>query len=211
MIYYNLNLPGFFKCAVVEPPAEFSRLERAIDPALMDLTYSDHEGKTTPPLKDYLVGKRQVRAMMMAHKGKVVFETYPGMNPTDIHTWMSVAQTTVGLLISIQADEGKIDYDKPMPTYVPELNGTAWEQATVKDVMNMASGLDIVETMESLLNPKSWIAAWFTAAFENKGDFRQLSRDAKPLANEPAGAHFRYSGANTQTLVLAIENVTGIR
>ena len=30
------------------------------------------------------------------------------------------------------ADEGKIDLDKPMPTYVPELRGTHWEQATVR-------------------------------------------------------------------------------
>ena len=38
------------------------------------------------PLKEYLHegGPRRVQAMMMAHKGKVVFEAYPGMNPTDM-------------------------------------------------------------------------------------------------------------------------------
>ena len=211
-IYYNLNLPEFFKCSYIAPPQEFSKLERAIDPSLLDLTFTAHDGTTTPPLKEYLVGKRQVQAMMMAHKGKVVFEIYPGMNPTDIHIWMSASKPTVGLLVAMLADEGKIDLDKPVPTYVPEIRGSAWEQATVRNVMNMSSGLDIEETIENLLNPQSWIANWFTAGFElNKGDFREMSKNAKPLPGEPAGAHFRYSGANTQTLVLATQYVSGKR
>ena len=59
--------------------------------------------------------------MMMAHKGKVVFEIYPGMNPTDIHIWMSASKPTVGLLVAMLAEEGKIDLDEPVPTYVPEI------------------------------------------------------------------------------------------
>ena len=53
---------------------KFRKLERAIDPSLLDLTYTAVDGTPTPPLKEYLVGKRQVQAMMMAHKGKVVFD-----------------------------------------------------------------------------------------------------------------------------------------
>ncbi len=58
-------------------------LARDLQPELLNLTFTDHLGNTTPTLKEYLVGPRQVQAMMMAHKGKVVFETYPGMNPLD--------------------------------------------------------------------------------------------------------------------------------
>ncbi len=211
-IYYNLNIPEFFHCSYVPPPQEFSKLKRAIDPSILNLTYTAADGTPTPPLKEYLVGKRQVQAMMMAHKGKVVFEVYPGMNPTDIHIWMSASKPTVGLLVAMLADEGKIDLDKPVPTYVPELRGSAWEQATVRNVMNMSSGLNIEETIENLLNPDSWIANWFTAGFEpNKGDFREMSKNAKPLPGESAGERFRYSGANTQTLVLATQYVSGMR
>ena len=82
---------------------------------------------------------------------------------------------------------------KPVPTYVPELRGSAWEQATVRNVMIMSNGLDTEETMENLMNPESWIANWFTSAFElNKGDFRQMPRNAKPLPGESAGEHFRF-------------------
>ena len=210
-IYYNLNIPEFFNCSYVPPSDEFSRLERSIDPTVLDLTFTADDGSTTPPLREYLVGKRQVQAMMMAHQGKVVFEIFPGMNPTDSHIWMSAAKTTVGLLMAMLIDEGKVDPDKPVPTYVPELRGTHWEQATVKNVMNMASGLDIEESIANLLNPDTWIAHFFTAVFEGKGDWREMSKHAQPLEGEPAGTHFRYSGANTQTLVLATQHVTGMR
>ena len=104
-------------------------------------------------------------------------------------------------------EDGRLDFDEPVPTYVPELAGTAWDHITMSDAMNMASGLDVEETFANLVNPDSWISAFFTAVFEGKGDWRQMLRQAKPLPNEPAGTHFRYSSAITMTLVLAAENI----
>ncbi|GAM66773.1 hypothetical protein JCM19236_3103 [Vibrio sp. JCM 19236] len=34
---------------------------------------------------------------MLIHEGKVVYEAYPGMKPTDRHIWASSSKTTVGL------------------------------------------------------------------------------------------------------------------
>jgi CubicO group peptidase (beta-lactamase class C family) len=93
---------------------------------------------------------------------------------------------------------------------VPELAGTAWDKVSMKNTMNMASGLDIEENFESLMSPDSWISSFFTAAFEGKGDWRELARGAKPIEGEKPGDLFRYSGANTMVLVLAIENITGM-
>jgi len=207
-VYYNLNIPAFFKSRVVMPPEEFSVLKRDIHPELLDLTFTAHDGTTTPPLKDYLVGPKQVQAMMMAHKGKVVFETYPGMNPTDIHVWMSASKTTASLLATMLWEDGRLDFEEPVPVYVPELKGTQWENITIKDAMNMASGLDVEETFENLVNPDSWISGFFTAVFEGKGDWRQMLKEAKPLDNEFPGTHFRYSSSITMVLVLAVENIT---
>ena len=126
-IYYNLNIPEFFHCSYVAPPKEFSKLERAIDPSILDLTYAAVDGIPTPPLKEYLIGKRQVQPMMMPTRAKSFFGIYPSMNPTDIHIWMSASKLTVSLLVAMLAEEGKIDLDKPVPTYVLELRGTVWE------------------------------------------------------------------------------------
>ena len=209
-VFYNLNIPSFFKSRVVAAPDQFSVLERNIQADLLDLTFTNMDGTTNPPLREYLVGPRQVQGMMMAHKGKVVFEIYPGMNPTDYHVWMSASKTTVGLLISMLANEGKIDLDKPVPTYVPELVGTVWDGITVKNAMNMAVALDTEETFENLVNPKSWIAGFFTATFSGSGDpgeWRKLLKSAQPLPKEKPGDLFRYSSSTTQVLVLITEQV----
>ena len=211
-IYYNLNIPSFFKSRVVAPPAEFSVLDRAIDPTLLDLTFTAHDGTTTPPLREYLVGPRQVQAMMMAHGGKVVFETYPGMNPGDIHVWMSASKTAAGLMLSFLADEGRVDLDRPVSAYVPELKGSAWDAITVKNTMNMSVAVDNEETFESLSDPGSWISSFFSSVFGVGGndphEWRKLLKNVKPLPGEKPGDRFRYSTSNTQVLVLIVEQVT---
>lgn len=212
-IYYNMNIPSFFKSRVVAAPDQFSVLERGIQADLLDLTFDNMDGSANPPLRDYLVGPRQVQGMMMAHKGKVVFETYPGMNPTDYHVWMSASKTTAGLVISMLANEGKVDLDEPVPTYVPELAGSAWDNITVKNTMNMAVALDNEETFESLMDPDSWISSFFTSVFTGGDDpsaWRKLLKSAQPLPEEKAGDRFRYSTSNTQVLVLLAEQVTQV-
>ena len=67
------------------PDGPVADLERAIDPRLDDLTFTKADGDQTVPLKDFLVGPARKQAMMMAHQGKVVFESFPGMNTNDIH------------------------------------------------------------------------------------------------------------------------------
>jgi CubicO group peptidase (beta-lactamase class C family) len=211
-VYYNLNIPSFFPTRVVAQPGEFSVLARNLQPELLNLTFTDHLGKTTPTLKEYLFGPRQVQAMMMAHKSKVVFETYPGMNPLDMHVWMSASKTTVGLLVAMLVDDGEVDLEKSISDYVPELRGSAWDTISVKNTMNMATALNNEETFASLVNPDSWISGWFTAVF-GVGDvepdrWRKMMRTAKPLPDEQPGDRFRYSTSNTQALVMLTEQVT---
>lgn len=211
-IYYNMNIPSFFKTSLVPNSGEFSVLERDINPKIQDVKFKAHDGSTTPSLKEYLTGPRQVQAMMMMHKGKVVFETYPGMNPNDMHVWMSASKTSAGLLVSMLADEGKINLDNPVSDYVPELKDSAWDNISVKNTMNMSVAVDNEETFESLMNPKSWISSFFTSIFtggdENKGLWRKLLKEVTPLKDEKPGDRFRYSTSNTMVLVLIAENIT---
>lgn len=214
-VWYNLNISSFFKSRVVSVPDEYSVLERDIQPDLLDITFDNLDGTKNPTLREYLVGPRQVQAMMMAHKGKVVFEIYPGMNPQDHHVWMSASKTTTGLTVSMLANEGKIDMDQPMSAYVPELAGSAWDNITVKNTMNMSVALDNEETFESLSNPDSWIVKFFTSVFNVGGggdplEWRKLLKSAESLPGEKPGDVFRYSTSNTQALVLLVEQVTGM-
>jgi CubicO group peptidase (beta-lactamase class C family) len=150
--------------------------------------------------------------MIMAHKGRVVFEAYPGMNPTDMHIWMSASKTTFGLMVMYLEADGKVDMEKPITAYATQLKGTAWDKVSLKNAMNMATGLDIEESFANLTNPKSWIGKFFTAMMSTgaAGDWIQVMREAEPLPGEPAGTYMRYSTAITQALALVVENVSNL-
>jgi CubicO group peptidase (beta-lactamase class C family) len=190
------------------PPAVTSILERDLQPELLDISFNNVDGSANPTLEEYLKGPKQVQAMMMAHKGKVVFETYPGMNPSDLHVWMSASKTTASLMLTLLWEEGKLDFDNMVSAYVPDLKGSAWDHITVKNAMNMAAGLDMEETFENLVNPKTVISHFFSAVFDATGDWKQLLKEAKPLEGEKPGDRFRYSSAITMALVLIAQNIT---
>ena len=60
----------------------------------------------------------------MIHKGKVVYESYPGMRPSDRHLTSSTGKVTCGLVITQLIKEGKIDEKKNIADYIPDLKNT---------------------------------------------------------------------------------------
>ena len=111
-LYYNLHLSEMLHTAVSKPHELYRPLDKALDPDVGDkVSFTTKEGELT--LNEYVVHpNHRVQAVVMVHDGKVVYETYPGMNPMDQHVWMSPGKTTVGLVIAQLEAEGKIDMDK---------------------------------------------------------------------------------------------------
>jgi hypothetical protein len=118
-----------------------------------------------PTLNDYLVSPAsRAQGMVVVHRGRVVLEQYPGMRDTDSHVWMSTAKTTASLVVRLLAEQGRIDVKQPIDTYMQALKGTAWEGTRVQDVLDMASGMDVVETQKNRENPRSLITRYNLAA-----------------------------------------------
>jgi CubicO group peptidase (beta-lactamase class C family) len=208
---YSTRYPQFLRHGMIMPGTERSVLRRHIETDLDDLTFMTKDSTPTLRLADYLHegGPRRVQAMMMAHKGKVVVEAYPGMNPTDLHIWMSASKTTTTLLTTMLEAEGLFSYDDPVTKHAVELQGSVWDDISFRDAANMSSGLDIEEAPASYADPDSWINAFWNQIIFGEGDqWIQLMRAAKPLKGEGPGDRFRYSTANTMTLVLAVQNIT---
>jgi CubicO group peptidase (beta-lactamase class C family) len=153
--------------------------------------------------------------MVVVHRGRIVFEDYPGMRPFDYHVWMSTAKTTTSLVVRLLAEAGKIDVARPIEGYMPALRGTEWAGTSVLDVLDMASGMDIVETQANREKPRSAITRYNLAASgEPNADGRkeemfEVVRSAKRL--RPAGQAFDYSSMNTTLLVLLAEAVENKR
>ena len=213
-LYYNKNLSELLPTAYSAPHPDFLPLERGIDASIGDaVRFTPAEGEMS--LSEYIVHpSHRVQGVLMIHEGKVVYEEYPGMNPMDRHVWMSPGKATVGLVMGMMAEEGKIDLSKQVIDYVPELAGTNWDGIPMIDAANMATGLALEETLESIIDPTSIIVRFFSAEFgaENPDtgevdNWLEVLGGAEKIEGEEPGEVFRYSSAVTEVFVLAAEKI----
>ncbi|MEM9406666.1 MAG: serine hydrolase domain-containing protein [Acidobacteriota bacterium] len=121
---------------------------------LSSLTYSVEDESYT--VGDYL-SMPESMSVIVVKNGKVLFEEYTGGND-DASRWISfsVTKSVTSMLIGAAVADGYIrSVSEPVVTYLPHLDGTAYEGATVEDVLHMASG---VAWNEDYADPESDVA-----------------------------------------------------
>jgi hypothetical protein len=187
-LYYNLHLSELLPSAVSAPNGEYKPLEKDLNAEIgSNVKFTVKEGELT--MDEYAVHpNHRVQGILMIHKGKIVYETYPGMNPTDQHVWMSPGKSTVGLIIAQLEAEGKIDMQKEVVDYLPEFKGTAWDGIKMIDAANMATGLQLEETLDAIIDPESIIVKFFSAEFGSKNpktgeidNWLSILKEAEPI------------------------------
>jgi CubicO group peptidase (beta-lactamase class C family) len=213
-LYYNLNLSEVLHTALSKPHDTYRPLEKKLQPEIGDkVSFTAKEGELT--LNQYVVHpNHRVQAVVMVHKGKIVYETYPGMNPNDVHAWMSPGKTTVALVLAQLEEEGKIDMNKDVVDYLPEFKGTNWDGIKMIDAANMATALQLEETMQAIVDPTSIIVKFFSAEFGSPNpatgkveDWLEILKGAEKIEDEDPGYRFRYSSAVTQIFVVIAERL----
>ncbi len=95
----------------------------------------------TLSLDDYLK-KLHIASFIVVQKGVVVYEKYFSMLPDDKHTLQSVNKVITSTIITSLINEKKIDVNQSIEKYIPELQGSDWQDISVKDILNMRSGMD---------------------------------------------------------------------
>jgi CubicO group peptidase (beta-lactamase class C family) len=102
---------------------------------------------TLPPQVDDWIGQRDVTALVVLKNGEIVYENYfKGTAPEDLRISWSVAKSYLSALVGILLDEGQIaSLDDQVTQYAPLLIGTAYDGATIRNVLNMASGVTFDE------------------------------------------------------------------
>jgi CubicO group peptidase (beta-lactamase class C family) len=82
--------------------------------------------------------KTYADGIVVLHKGKVVYERYFGAGaPLRPHTAFSLTKSFVGTLATMLIFEGKLDPAAPITKYVPELQSSAYGDATVRQALDM--------------------------------------------------------------------------
>lgn len=83
---------------------------------------------------------------IVMHDRRVLAEDYPHGMPHDArHLLMSVSKSFVGVVAGALAAKGALDVEQPLSKYVPALASTGYAGATVRQVLDMRSGIAFSE------------------------------------------------------------------
>jgi hypothetical protein len=116
-----------------------------------------------------------------------------------------VARSFTSALVGIAIEDGLIPgVDEPMTTYFPEWAGTERETMTLRDVLQMSSGLDWIEDYDPAAVAESDII-WLVLAERD----RLAYASSRPAADEP-GSVWSYSSGDTMLLSGVLEQATGM-
>ncbi|MDX2145815.1 MAG: serine hydrolase [Rhodospirillaceae bacterium] len=144
--------------------------------------------------------RMQSYAVLVWHQGAVVFEHYgEGSSPAVLPDSASMHKTVAALAVGAAIGRGSITgLDEPIGTYIAEWRDDERGQIRIRNVLNMATGLETFAPG----GPTSE-ATRFLAGFDAEGLL--LSRKLK----SPPGTVYAYRNLNTQLLGLTLERATG--
>lgn len=169
-------------------------------------------GHTEPMTWRESLAQNYADGIIILHKGRVVYERYfENLTPEGVHAVMSVTKSFTGTLAATLVAEGKLDPTRLVSYYIPELAGSGFGDATVREVMDMTTA---IRYSEEYTDPNAEVWA-FSAA-------------GNPFADHPAGTpqgyhdylrtvrkdgthgeQFGYRTVNTEVLGWIVERVGG--
>lgn len=161
---------------------------------------------TLPKVATDWIAARDVTSLMVLHRGAVVHESYhQGTRPEDRRISWSMAKSFLSALFGVIMAEGHIaSLDDPVTRYAPSLTGSAYEGATIRNVLLMMSGVAFDEDYldyESDINRMGRVLALggtmdgFAAGL--------TARDADP------GTRWKYVSIDTHILAMVLRGATG--
>jgi len=170
------------------------------------------EGRTST-LADVLA-ETWTDAVVIVHDGRIVLESYAnGMAPDTPHIMMSVTKSVVGCVAGILVEQGSLDPEEQVSSYVPEVTGSGYGGATVRNLLDMRTG---VAFSEEYTNPQAEVRVMerFMGWRPGVGDdaIRGMYAYMTTLAAGSAhGGPFVYRSADTDMLGWVCERAAGTR
>uniref|UniRef100_UPI003D123DE6 serine hydrolase n=1 Tax=Roseibium sp. TaxID=1936156 RepID=UPI003D123DE6 len=205
--YFNMRVSEFLPTAVL--PSRVGPMPLAENPmpeiGEIEVDMTSESSLPSPlSLDAFLEQSPGAQAYMVVYKGEIVYEKYPRMRPEDHHVWMSSAKPTASLVIDQLISEGKIDQNAPVTDYLPDFKGTPGDGVNTKDIMDMASGMDLEDTSESRFDPDNIARRVYESEFGFPNETRGVEKLRDVLRSTPKheepGQAFHYASGLTQML-----------
>jgi CubicO group peptidase (beta-lactamase class C family) len=152
--------------------------------------------------------------IIVMHRGKRVYERYFGaLQRQRPHACFSITKSYAATLAATLIHERVLDEDKAVSYYLPEMAATAYEDATLREVLDMQIGVDY---SEDYADPQAHI--WH---YSRAGGLRARRADYTGPGNyydylvtlRKAGEHgkvFDYKTVNTEVLCWVMKRATGV-
>jgi len=152
-------------------------------------------------------------ALVVLHGGRLVAEEYgDGMTAATPHLLMSVSKSVVSCVAGALAGQGQLDPAGQVTDYVPEAASSGYAGATVRDLLDMRTGVAFRETYtapDAEVRVMERSMGWRPA---EPGDPAGAYPYLVTLGREgPHGGAFTYRSADTDMLGWVCERASGTR
>lgn len=166
----------------------------------------DTDIRPLPPVVAAYAADRSLTSLLVLKDGVIVAEEYyQGTEEDDLRISWSVAKSFLSTLMGILVDEGVIaSIDVPVTDHAPSLKGSAYDGTTIKDVLQMSSGVGFDEDylkFSSDINRMGRILAL-------GGSMDGFAEDLSETFAVP-GTEWQYVSIDTHVLGMVIRGATG--
>jgi CubicO group peptidase (beta-lactamase class C family) len=171
----------------------------------LDFTYSV-EGVEHPATD--VLDRTHTNALLILKDGRIVHEQYRNnSNAASRFIAWSMTKSLTSVMVGCALEAGKIaSLDDPITQYLPELASGGYNDVSIRQVMEMRSGVDYEERYD-FANPGTAASNHINALVRNTQRFVDVARTL-PRLHEP-GAVFQYKTIDTAVLGWLIERVSG--
>lgn len=161
---------------------------------------------------EHWIEKHAVVAVAIFKENKIIYEKYQyDRNSNQRFNSQSMAKTLTAIAVGIAVDDGLIDIEKPIKTYVPDVSGFPIGEVSVRNHLKMASGSEFKWASHGSA------ADYFIQKFASKDceipnracgtDVREIWKKTD-LVNQQ-GSKFDYDPRSSDILSMAVANVYG--
>ncbi len=177
--------------------------------AVGDLCIEERDGRTV----DDVIDATETDGFMVLHRDHVVDERYFGAMGTDTpHLVMSMSKSIVSCVAATLVRDGLLDPEAPIERYIPEVSRSGYSGASVRDLLDMRSGLKFSETY---LDPHSEVRVmersmgWAPRGSDDPVGMYPFILTC--VQDRPHGGMFEYKSVETDMLGWVCERVAGAR
>lgn len=152
--------------------------------------------------------RTHTNALLVLKNGHIVSELYRNNSgPHSRFIGWSMTKSLTSVMIGCALEEGRIaSLDDAIADYLPELADGGYAGVTIREVMEMRSGVDYEERYD-FANPGTAASNHINALVRNTQRFADAARSL-PRLHEP-GAVFQYKTIDTAVLGWLVERVSG--